>query len=287
VLVGVIGLGTMGAPMAANLLRAGFDLVVYDRDPARVPALPVPLAASTAEAAADVVLVSVPGPPEVESVVAELLPAMAPGSVVVCTSTVSPGLVRGVAADAAARGVDVLDAPVTGAADGARAGTLSIMVGADREPLERCRPVLEAISARILHTGPVGTGSATKLLTNMLWAIHVVALADALAVGVRAGLDPAVLGAAIDASAGASWVSAHDLPSILRGDDDATFPLALCRKDIALIAELARESGVRAPLAELARERFDAAYERFGPQAGELAVTRLPEEQWSVSIRAG
>jgi 3-hydroxyisobutyrate dehydrogenase len=197
---------------------------------------------------------------------------MAPGSALVCASTVSPALVRRLEREARPRGVDVLDAPVTGAADGARAGTLSIMVGAEPEALERCRPVLAALSSRIFHTGPVGTGSATKLLTNMLWAVHVVALADALSVGTRAGLDPAVLGEAIDASAGGSWVSAHDLPNILRGDDDETFPLALCRKDLRLIAELA-EGG--APLAELARERFEAAYERFGPEAGELAVTRL------------
>jgi 3-hydroxyisobutyrate dehydrogenase len=274
-LVGFVGLGHMGAPMAANLLAAGFELVVHDRDPDRAARLAGQgaRAGSLADvAAAGIVLVSVPGPPEVEAVAAGLLPRLAPGSVLVCTSTVSPALVQRLEHDARPRGVELVDAPVTGAADGARAGTLSIMVGAEPEALERCRPVLEPLSSRIVHTGPVGSGSATKLLTNMLWAVHVVALADALAVGRAAGLDPAVLGEAIDTSAGGSWVSAHDLPNILRGDDDESFPLALCHKDLGLIAELA---GGAAPLADLARERFEAAYERFGPEAGELAVTRL------------
>jgi 3-hydroxyisobutyrate dehydrogenase len=286
--VTVVGLGHMGGAMARNLAARGLDVAVQDRDPERAAAIGTPVAATPAEAAAgaDAVLLSVPGPPEVEAVVNTTVPHMERGSALVCTSTISPGLIRRIADDAAKRGVHVLDAPVTGAADGARAGTLTVMVGAETDALERCRPVLDAIATKVVHTGPVGTGSATKLLTNMLWAIHVVALADALAVGVRAGVHPEILGSAIDSGAGGSWVSAHDLPNLLRGDDDESFTLALCRKDLGLIAELVQETGVAAPLAVIARERFDNAHERFGPSAGELAVARLTEEHASVSIRA-
>ena len=120
----------------------------------------------------------------------------------------------------------------------------------------------------------------------MLWFVHVVALADALALGVKAGVDAPTLAHVIGRSAGASWVAAHDLPNILSGNDDESFTLALCRKDLALIAELADDVGVEAPLAELARARFECAYARFGPPAGELAVARLAEEAAGVSIRA-
>ena len=215
-----------------------------------------------------------------------LICSMPAGSVLACVSTVSVEVVRELETAARLRGVSVVDAPVTGAADGARAGTLTIMAGADPEALERLRPLLDAISSTVVHTGPVGTGSAAKLVTNMLWFVHVVALSDALALGVKAGIAPATLGRLIPASAGGSWTADHDLPNVLAGDDDESFTLALCRKDLGLIAELADALGVDAPLAAAARERFEAAAERFGPGAGELAVVRLAEEAAGVSVRA-
>ena len=291
--VGFIGLGRMGAPMAARLLAAGVELVLFDRDERRGGALVergARRAASAAEAAsgAEAVLLSLPGPPEVERVVLEggVLAGMEPGSSLVCLSTVSPRLVRHLEAEARPRGIAVLDAPVTGAADGARAGTLTIMVGAERDALAACRPLLEPLATSIVHTGPVGTGSAAKLVTNMLWFVHVVALSDALALGVKAGIEAETLAELIPASAGASWVAEHDLPNVLAGDDDESFTLALCRKDLGLIDELARELDVPAALADAARARFEAAHERFGPHAGELSVARISEEAAGVSIRA-
>jgi 3-hydroxyisobutyrate dehydrogenase len=288
--VGFVGLGNMGGPMARNLARAGFDVAVYDLDRLRMAALegdgvrPARSAADVADGAS-AVLLSLPGPPEVEAAAGELLGRMAPGSVLVNVSTVSPALVRRLAGRAEERGIDVVDAPVTGAADGAREATLTFMVGAEPEPLERVRPLLDALGQTIVHMGPVGAGSAAKLLTNMLWFVHVVALADALALGVKAGIDLTAFARLIPESAGGSWVASHDLPSIVRGDDDESFTLALCCKDLRLIAELAGELGYDAGPLTLARERFETARERFGPAAGELAVTRLAEEAAGVSIR--
>ncbi len=283
---GFVGLGNMGAPMAANLVARGFDLAVYDLDPTRTVA-----GARRAGSLADVaavgdVLVCLPGPREVRPVGLELLESMAPGTALVSVSTISASLARELEEAGRPRGVAVVDAPVTGAADGARAGTLTIMAGADPDVLERVRPLLDAVSRAVVHTGPVGTGSAAKLLTNMLWFIHVVALSDALALGVKARIAPETLGRLIPASAGGSWVADHDLPNVLAGDDDVSFTLALCCKDLRLIAELASELGVDAPLGALARARFDEAAERFGTAAGELAVVRLAEEAAGVSVRA-
>lgn len=232
-------------------------------------------------------LLALPGPPEVEAVGSELLGHMAEGSVLVSLSTIDPGTIRSLDERAQKLGIAVVDAPVTGAAEGARAGTLTIMAGAEQKALERARPYLEPLAGSIVHTGPVGTGSAAKLLTNMLWFVNVVAVADALALGVRTGIAPETMGALVPQSAGASWVGDHDLPSILAGDDDPSFTLALCRKDLRLIAALAEELGFPAALADVARERFEEAYERFGAQAGELAVARLAEEAAGVSIRSG
>ena len=200
-------------------------------------------------------------------------------------STISPRLVRELDEIARERGVSVVDAPVSGAADAAREGLLTIMVGAEPEDLERCRPLLEAIGRTIFHIGPVGTGSAAKLATNMLWFSEIVALSQALALGVKAGIEPRTLANLIPATAGSSWAANHDLLNMIRGEDDERFTLALCCKDLGLIVELAQEVGVDVPLANFALERFEEAGQRFGLQAGQLAVARLAEEAAGVSIR--
>jgi 3-hydroxyisobutyrate dehydrogenase len=290
---GFVGLGHMGRPMALNLLRSGFEVTLFDRDASRARALAGEggrPAASLAEVAgaSEVIFLSLPGPTDVSEVTLGpegLIASLDRGSALVSLSTVSRAAIERVAEAAAAKGVAVVDAPVTGAADGAATGTLTIMVGAEPAALERVRPLLEALSTRIVHVGPVGAGSAAKLLTNMLWFVHVVALADALALGARAGIPVASLAELIPASAGGSWVAEHDLPNLLRGDDDASFTLALCTKDLGLIEELADELAVAAPLARCAAERFALAHERYGGAAGELAVARLSEEGAGVSIR--
>lgn len=287
--IGFVGLGSMGGPMATNLVKAGFAVTVYDRDAARVASL-VRRGARPADGIAglgdaDIVLVSVPGPPELASVGAELLSVLAPGSVIVNLSTVGVDTIRALAQAAVERGIEVVDAPATGATDGARAGTLTLMVGADPLVLERVRPVFDAIASTVTHMGAVGSGSAAKLLTNMLWFIHVTALSDAMAMAVRSGMDPATFARLVPQSAGASWVSSHDLPNLLADDDDESFTLALCCKDLRLIGQLGDQLGVGSDLAAATAERFERALERFGPARGELAVARLAETAMNVSIR--
>ncbi len=286
----LIGLGQMGSGIARNLLAAGVSLSVADADAERVAAL---VAEGATPAADDVdeefVLLSLPGPPQVEAVCLGsegLLARMAPGAVLVNLSTVGVDTARRLADEAAGYGVETVDAPVTGAADGAAAGTMTIMVGATAEALTRARDVLDPISERIVHLGPPGAGTAGKLLTNMLWFIHVTALSDALSLAVASGLDPVKFGELVRASAGGSWVAEHDLGNVLADDDDPSFTLALCVKDLGLIGDLEAASGYASDLAAAARARFGEAHERYGPQRGELAVTRLAEERAGVSIRA-
>jgi 3-hydroxyisobutyrate dehydrogenase len=291
--IGFVGLGSMGGSIARNLLRSGMTLLVLDRAPERV----APLVAEGARevtsltelAEASAVCVSLPGPPEVEALCLgenALLAQMRAGSVLVCLSTISLESCRKLDEAARSRGVAFVDAPVTGAADGARDGTLVLMVGADPQTFALVTPIFEVIGRRSHLVGEVPAGTAAKLLTNMLWFIHVVALSEALALGRATGVAPEVLAQVIRQSAGGSWVAEHDLDNLLAGDDDTSFTLALCCKDLRLINELASEADYNASLAAIARNFFERAFATYGPNAGELAVSRVVELDAGVSIRA-
>ena len=154
--------------------------------------------------------------------------------------------------------------------------------------LAAARPQLEAISASIHHLGPTPAGTASKLLTNMLWFIHVTALSDSLSLATRCGVDIDRFAALVAEGncAANSWVARHDMPNILADDDDPSFTLALCVKDLRLIGEIEEQMGYTSDLATAARARFSAALDRFGPERGELAVTRIAEDAAGTSIRS-
>jgi 3-hydroxyisobutyrate dehydrogenase len=290
--IGFAGVGSMGGSIARNLLRAGMSLVVFDHAPERVAALEAEGARATTELAelaeTSVVCVSLPGPAEVEALTlgeSGLFAHMKPGSSLVCLSTISLESCRKLDEAARSRTISFVDAPVTGAADGARDASLVLMVGATRETFDLVTPIFERISRRAHLVGEPPAGTAAKLLTNMLWFVHVIALSEALALGRATGIPPEVLAQVVRQSAGASWVAEHDLDNLLAGDDDASFTLELCCKDLRLIDELAAEADYEASLAGVARQWFERARATYGPGAGELAVSRLVEEAAGVSIR--
>jgi 3-hydroxyisobutyrate dehydrogenase len=289
--VGFIGLGHMGGPMAANLVAAGHDVIVLDARPERMDEaaqLGAKKAASLSDLApASVVLLSLPGPREMEEVVLApgLISQLQPGSAIISVSTISLDSARLMAAAAKEASLHFIDAPVTGAADGARAASLTIMVGAERDAIARARPLLETIGSSIHFLGPPGAGTVGKLLTNMLWFVHVVGLCEALAVGARAGIDPEAFANLVKDSAAASWVADHDLENILESNDDESFTLALCCKDLRQIESLLDQSHYASPLAQAATDRFNDALGKFGADAGELAVSRVIEAEVGVSIR--
>jgi 3-hydroxyisobutyrate dehydrogenase len=227
--VGVAGLGIMGSGMAANLLAAGHEVTVWNRTPARaepLAALGATVAGESAGPAAmaavvDVVLVCVSDTPDVEAVLfgpGGVAEGIRSGSLVIDASTVSPEATRSFAARLAERGVGFVDAPVSGGSEGARNGTLSIMVGGAAADVERARPVLAAIGRTITHVGPVGAGQTCKLVNQILVVVNMLAVSEALMLASAGGLDLATAIEAVEGGAGGSWMLSNRGPQVVARD---------------------------------------------------------------------
>jgi len=294
--VGFIVLGRMGAPMCGNILAAGHDLLVHDvrRDVAAgLLAAGAAWAGSPREAAADreVVITMLPGPSQVEEVLhgpGGLLGGLPAGAAWIDMSTSVPAVADTVRSLAASRGVTVLDAPVSGGVTGARDGTLQIFVGAAAEDYQRLRPLLAVMGdpVRILHVGPPGAGYTVKLMINLLWFAHLTITAEVLTIGVRAGVDPAVLRRSLLASAAASHFLEYDVLSVLeRGDFDSSFVLALACKDLGLAVDLARQTGVPAEVSALVEQIYRRARAQYGDQGGQMLPMKLLEDLTKTPIR--
>ena len=253
--VGFIGLGLMGKPMAQNVLRAGFPLVVWNRTRAKADDLVragAKLAAGPRELASqsDVLITIVSDPPALEEVLLGskgALDGLRAGSLLIDSSTVSPDLARRIATDCAKRNVDFLDAPVTGGTWGAEKGELVFMIGGKAEVLERAKPVLEAMGKRFFLLGPNGAGQTVKLGMNLLLALEVNAFAESLALVTNAGVAAEKLVEVMKSSMGRAPLLDVKAPMMLKGEFPASFPLRLMHKDIRLALELAREKGVTLP----------------------------------------
>lgn len=291
--VGFIGVGTMGNPMAANLLAAGHRLTVHDvRAEPAANLLDAGAAwadsARAVAAASDVTFLSLPNPTDVTDVVTGtggVLAGAAAGTTIVDLSTNSPEAVRSLAARAAERGVDFLDAPVSGGVGGARKGTLAVMVGGDADAYAACLPLLEVIGGRVFHVGDVGAGNVVKLLNNMLFFVGLLGTVEALVVGTKAGVDPNVLREVVGASSGASFAWDHASRAILRDRlVPPTFTVGLAAKDISLATALAEELAVTAPMARLAQELIAGQLDRLGAE-DVLAVVKALEEEAGVQVR--
>lgn len=294
--VGFIGLGHMGGPMSANILAAGHDLVVHD---VRAEAAAGLLAAGAAWASSpretgagrDVVITMLPTPRHVADVLLGpdgLLDGLAPGTAWVDMSTSVPEVAERVMALAGPRQVAVLDAPVSGMAAGAKAGTLQIFVGGAAADYQRIRPLLEAMGDpdRILHVGGNGAGYTVKLMLNLLWFGHLVATAEVLTVGVQAGVDLGMLRRCLLASPAASNFLERDVLSVLeRGDYDDSFALALACKDLGLAVDLARQVGVPAEVSALVEQIYRRARAQYGDDGGEMLPIKLLEDLTGAPLR--
>ena len=267
--IGFIGLGLMGKPMARNVLRAGFPLVVWNRTSAKADDLVrdgAKLAANPREAAAqsDVLITIVSDPPALEEVLwgaNGALDGLRSGAILIDSSTVSPDLARRVAAACAERSVDFLDAPVTGGTWGAEKGEIVFMVGGKAEVLERARPVLEAMGKKFFLLGANGAGQTVKLGMNLLLALEVNAFAESLALVTAAGVPGEKLVEVMQSSMGRSGLLDVKAPLMLKGEFPASFPLRLMHKDIRLALELAREQGVTLPSGAAAYATFSKVKE--------------------------
>jgi 3-hydroxyisobutyrate dehydrogenase-like beta-hydroxyacid dehydrogenase len=260
--VGFIGLGLMGRPMVANLLKAGYEVTVWNRTASRADALVAQGAKVAATprdvaTASEVVFTIVSDPPALESVLwgeAGVFAGLRRESVLVDSSTVSPALERRAAAAAAAQGAEFLEAPVTGGTWGAEKGELVFMVGGTAETLKRVEPVLGAMGKRWFHLGPHGAGQTVKLAMNLLLALEVEAFAEALALVTYAGLPGERLFEVMQTSMGRSGLLDIKAPMMLKGEYKPSFPLRLMHKDMGLALDLANQLGVPLPSAAATRE---------------------------------
>ncbi len=265
--IGFIGVGVMGEPMCRNLItRSAETVLVFDRVPEpvdRLVTVGAEAAASIAEVGerCEVVLLSLPGGPELEAVAADLVAAMGGGSVVVDLTTAPVDLTRRLAGQARERGVGWVDAPVARTREAAEAGTLAVMVGGDEAVIERVRPLLATFGTDISVCGPVGCGQIAKILNNYVLFQNVVALGEAITIARRSGMDPARLIEVIGTGSGDSFaLRNHATRAMLPGD----FPLKAfsadyARKDLSYGLQLAAEAGVEVPGAELADRLLKAA----------------------------
>jgi 3-hydroxyisobutyrate dehydrogenase len=287
--IGYIGLGNMGGPMATNLVKAGCDVVVYDLEQTRIDQVVAwgATAATSGEDVAtqvDILFTSLPEPRHVAAAVPSLIDTMQAGSIWVDLTTNDRDLLLQLAEKANTRNISVLEAPVTGAVDGACLGRLTFFVGGDKETIERVRPYFE-IMGKIVECGPLGTGNVVKLITNQIWFINAAAIGEGLVLGKKAGVDLLVLWEALKNSVGDTFVVRHDVPSIFEGHYDPSFSLDLCCKDLRLLKELGEQMGTQMDLTLLAREKFEEARAAFGGDSAELLVCKLVEDASETDLR--
>jgi 3-hydroxyisobutyrate dehydrogenase-like beta-hydroxyacid dehydrogenase len=259
----------MGRPMGMNLVKAGYPLTVWNRTASRASELVAAgatLANSPKEVAAgsDVLITMVSDPPALEGVLwgtggqdTGALAALKSGSLYIDSSTVSPDLARKIASACAARGVRFLDAPVTGGDWGAKKGELVFMVGGDEETLKDAEPILGVLGKRWFHLGPHGAGQTIKLAMNLILALQVDALAEALALVTGAGLKGENLVEVLQSSMARSGVLDVKAPNLLKGEYVPSFPLRLMHKDLGLALDLANQLGVALPSTAAARETYN------------------------------
>lgn len=292
--IAFVGLGNVGFPLAQNLLRAGHQMTVFDLDAKRAAPLVgqgATLAPSLPAAAADaeVAITSLPNPAAVAAVVPGdqgLLSALSPGGLWIEMSTTDADDMRRFAAEAAERGIDVLEAPVTGGVNRAWTGEISILVGGDEAVFTRYHPLLAAMGGEIEHMGPIGAASVVKVITNMLAFVHLWASGEAMMLAKRAGVDLAKAYHGIRISSGNSFAHETEGQLVLNGSYNCAFTLALAMKDFNLALKLARESETPLPLAELTSQFFVKAKETYGDQAWSTMAVKLLEDQLSEPLRA-
>ena len=291
-IVGFIGLGTMGKNAARNVRRAGFDMVVYDIRPSAIvtqlePGVEAGTSPADVMARADVVITMVFGPKEVRQVVEGpdgFLSDSVQGKYWIDMTTSSPKVMRELAEKFTSAGGHAVDAPVTGSVDAAIRGDMPMFVGGTDADIEYLRPVIEAMG-ELRKVGIYGNGYVAKLVNNQLWKIHAAAIGEAMVTAKLAGLDPLTWWNVMKGGAADSFVMSHDVPSIFAGHYDPSFPIALCLKDLSLIEELMTEVGTRDDLTRATHERFKEAGRRYGLGAGEMTVCKVIEDDADIDLR--
>ncbi|OPY74814.1 MAG: 2-(hydroxymethyl)glutarate dehydrogenase [Syntrophorhabdus sp. PtaU1.Bin058] len=263
--IGFVGVGTMGKPMAFNLIKAGHQLVVYDINPKPLEELKqggATVAKSGAEAAsgAEIVITMLPKSEHVEAAILGgqgVIEGVKPGTVVIDMSTIDPSVSKRIAGILDSKGVKMLDAPVTGGETGAQAGTLTIIVGGNEDVYKQCLDIFNAMGKNVFYCGPNGNGEIVKLINNLFGGIHAMSTAEALALGVKAGVDFKVLYDVICAGTGATnFMKMYCAIKAFKGDFEPGFMAELMHKDLGLAVTLAKEKEVPLLIGALTYQMF-------------------------------
>ncbi|MXZ80772.1 MAG: NAD(P)-dependent oxidoreductase [Gammaproteobacteria bacterium] len=292
--IAFVGLGVMGAPMCANLIRTeAYRLRVFDIDASRMDPL-VSMGAgracsvATAVSGADLVLTSLPGPQQVESVAfgeGGIFNSIEPGATWIDLSTNNLDVGRALHEKAHGVGVELLDAPVSGGDEGAIAGTLTILVGGREEVYARWLPLLRTLGEKVLLLGGHGAGYAAKIAQVVLCYLHSLALSEALMLGIRGGVGAREMLGIIRESTGRSYVADRYGPSILNGDYDPSFTIGLAHKDMGLAMDMASKLGIELPMCRLTESTYSRAVGEYGFDSNHLKAVRLLEEDNGVFLQ--
>ena len=292
--IGFIGLGNVGGKLAGSLQRNGFDLTVRDLDPSAAQPF-LDAGASWAESPGeiaedcDTVITCLPSPAACSEVMEAddgILAGLSAGKVWMEMSTTDETEVRRMGALVAATGAEPIDCPVSGGCHRAATGNIAIFAGCEREVFDRILPVLTAMGRRILHTGPLGSASVLKVVTNYLATANLVSVAEALTTAAAAGMDLNTTYEALRISSGNSFVHETEGQVILNGSRDISFTMDLVVKDIGLFDEVARRHDVPLEVSPLLRQIFEDGQERFGPREWSPNIIRRLEEPTGLDVRA-
>jgi 2-hydroxy-3-oxopropionate reductase len=284
--IGFIGLGIMGKPMARNLMKAGYKLVVYNRSRASMDELAAEGAATAGSPKAvaeqsDVVITMLPDSPQVQEVMTGengVLAGAKAGTLVIDMSTISPVVTQEVAKVAQEHGVRMLDAPVSGGDVGAQQGTLSIMVGGSAEDFEQAKPIFEVLGKTIVHVGDIGAGQVVKACNQIVVALTIEAVSEALVLGSKAGVDPAVIIKVLSGGLAANRVMEVRGPNFLKHDFQPGFKIALHHKDLGIALSSGREYGVVLPVTALVDQMLEALKLRGQGDQDHSAILTLIED---------
>lgn len=292
--LGFIGLGSIGSVMAANLIKAGYTLIIHDLRPEAGETLVAagakwadnPLSVSEAS---DTVITSLPGPPQVKTVMEGeqgVLAGLRSGYTWIDMSTTSEKEIKRLGAIAADKGAAVLEAPVTGGLALAKEGGITILVGGEKEVFEAHLPMLQVIGEKILHMGPLGSASVVKVITNLLALGHLILAGEAFMLGEKAGIGLTALFEGIKASSGNCYTIETELPLVYNGSYDVGFSLALACKDLGLAHELGRDHSVPLEFGGLIEQIFIRAKTQYGADKNSTQTVKLLEDAMNVYLRA-
>ena len=289
--IGLIGLGIMGKPMAKNLLKAGYDLTVSDLNQAAVDEVVAAGAKAATNAVigetCDVVLTMVPNSPQVKAVMLGedgVAAHMKPGSVFIDMSSINPVASKEIAAELAKKGIEMLDAPVSGGEPKAIDGTLSFMVGGKQEVFDKYKDLLGAMGASVVRCGDVGAGNTTKLANQIIVACNIQALAEALTLAQKAGVDPASVFAAIKGGLAGSTVMNAKAPMMIEGNDKPGFKIDLHIKDLNNVLDCAHAVGAPVPMTAEVQEILQWLHNRGEGQKDHSAIAHYYEYLTGIEI---